>query len=142
MVFYAVLDTNVLVSAFLKCESVPGQILIEALCGRIKPLLCEEIISEYKGVLSRDKFRFDQNDVDVVLTKLISRAIAPGKADITEDMPDPKDAVFYQVTIAGRQSKEAYLVTGNLKHFPVRSFVVSPREMLDLLEQASDGRAF
>ncbi len=142
MDFYAVLDTNVLVSAFLKSESIPGQILLETLCLRIKPLLCEEIIREYKGVLSRDKFRFDQNDVDVVLTKLISRSVAPGKAEITKDMPDPKDAVFYQVTIAGGQSKEAYLVTGNLKHFPVRSFVVSPREMLNLLEQTSDGRAF
>lgn len=28
----------------------------------------------------------------------------------------------------------AYLVTGNLKHFPEKAFVVTPREMLDIIE--------
>ncbi len=32
-----------------------------------------------------------------------------------------------------RRSEEAYLVTGNLKHFPSKTFVVTPREMLDIL---------
>lgn len=32
-----------------------------------------------------------------------------------------------------RHSEDAYLVTGNLKHFPTKPFVVTPREMLDIL---------
>ncbi len=138
MNFYAVLDTNVLVSAFLKSESIPGLILVEALYGRIKPLLCNEIVEEYKGVLGRSKFKFDQNYVGDILSKLIARSLAPGKVEIADPMPDPKDAIFYQVVLAGRREGEAYLVTGNLKHFPTQSFAVSPREMLDLLEKTAD----
>ena len=33
------------------------------------------------------------------------------------------------------QVDDAYLVTGNIKHFPLRPFVVTPREMLTILEQ-------
>ena len=32
-----------------------------------------------------------------------------------------------------RKEDDAYLVTGNLKHFPVRPFIVSPREMLEIM---------
>ena len=39
MRYYAVLDTNVLVSALLKTESVPGRVLVEALMGDIIPIL-------------------------------------------------------------------------------------------------------
>ena len=45
MQYYAVIDTNVLVSAMLKFQSVPGQIVNEALLGKLTPLLCNEIIA-------------------------------------------------------------------------------------------------
>ena len=48
------------------------------------------------------------------------------------DYPDPKDAVFYEVVMEKRKSDDAYLVTGNIKHFPEKHFVVTPREMLDI----------
>lgn len=50
---YAVIDTNVLVSAMLKFQSVPGQIANEALLGDLIPLLCDEIIEEYNKLRSR-----------------------------------------------------------------------------------------
>ncbi len=28
----------------------------------------------------------------------------------------------------------SYLVTGNLKHFPVKPYVVTPKEMLDIMQ--------
>lgn len=46
------------------------------------------------------------------------------------DFPDPKDIVFYEIAIS---KENAYLVTGNIKHFPVRSFIVSPAEMVEIL---------
>ena len=39
------------------------------------------------------------------------------------------------VTMEARQNGDAYFVTGNIKHFPLRLFVVTPREMLTILEQ-------
>ena len=34
-----------------------------------------------------------------------------------------------------RKEEEVYLVTENLKHFPVRAYIVTPREMLDILQE-------
>lgn len=44
-----------------------------------------------------------------------------------------KEVPFYEVVLEKRD-EEAYLVTGNTKHFPKESFVVTPRELLDILE--------
>jgi hypothetical protein len=32
-----------------------------------------------------------------------------------------------------KEHDDAYLVTGNIKHFPIKSFVVTPKEMLDIM---------
>ncbi len=47
-----------------------------------------------------------------------------------ELFPDPKDAVFYEVALS---KDDAYVVTGNLKHFPKSPIVVTPAEMLEIL---------
>ncbi len=52
---------------------------------------------------------------------------------IEEVLPDVKDIIFYAVLMEKRKDEEAYLVTGNLRHFPVRTYIVTPREMLDIL---------
>ena len=49
MKYYVVIDTNVLVSALMKPESIPRVILEEALSGRIMPLLNGEILDEYEA---------------------------------------------------------------------------------------------
>ncbi|MCM1160589.1 MAG: PIN domain-containing protein [Roseburia sp.] len=64
MHYYAVIDTNVLVSAMLKFQSVPEQIANEALLGDLIPLLCDEIVAEYREVLARPKFKFAQRAVE------------------------------------------------------------------------------
>ena len=134
MQYYAVIDTNVLVSAMLKFQSVPGQISNEALLGNLIPLLCDEIIAEYREVLSRPKFKFDQNVVNVLIDGIIDRGIFVDAVTVEEIIPDPKDIVFYEVVMEGRKEhNDAYLITGNIKHFPVKPFVLTPKEMLDIL---------
>lgn len=134
MQYYAVIDTNVLVSAMLKFQSVPGQIANEALLGNLIPLLCDEIIAEYREVLSRPKFKFDQNVVNVLIDGIIDRGIFVDAVTVEEIIPDPKDIVFYEVVMEGRKEhNDAYLITGNIKHFPVKPFVLTPKEMLDIL---------
>lgn len=131
--YYAVLDTNVLVSAMFNDESVPGQIVAEALEGSIIPLYSNEILDEYSDVLTRAKFRFDQRDVRVMIDAIIKRGVAIDAGPVEDVLPDPKDVVFYAVTMEKRKTDDAYLVTGNSKHFPKVSFVVTPREMLDII---------
>ena len=135
MIYYAVLDTNVLVSAMLKTRSVPGQVLAEALNGDIIPVLNDGIIKEYEDVLSRPKFRFDKRAVRVFMDELKRRAVYVDEGFIDDEVPDPKDVVFYAVLMEKRREEEAYLVTGNLKHFPMRAYIVTPREMLDILNE-------
>lgn len=74
-------------------------------------------------------------DVSVLLKELEKRAVYCDASTIEDLMPDPKDIVFYAVTMEKRQDQEAYLVTGNIKHFPEKPFVVTPREMLAILTE-------
>ena len=136
MKYYAVLDTNVLVSAMLKNSSVPGQIAAEALNGDIIPVLNDDIIAEYEDVLNRPKFRFDKKTIKVFLDELKKHAVYSDYGLIEDEIPDSKDVVFYAVLMEKRKDEDAYLVTGNIKHFPVKTYVVTPREMLDIIEES------
>ena len=134
MNYYAVIDTNVLVSALIRKESIPGLVVSHALEGKIIPLVNAEILEEYNDVLRRRKFKFDERAVEVIIAGIISRAIHVDAVKIDDYLPDPKDAVFYEVVMESRKEHDAYLVTGNLKHFPQRTFIVTPREMLNIIE--------
>ena len=134
MKLYAVIDTNVLVSALLRWDSVPGAVLEQALTGSIIPLLSDEIIAEYEEVLRRKKFPFKEQDIEAVTDGIRMRGVFLDPEKAEEKLPDPKDAIFYAVTMEARKDSDAYLVTGNIRHFPLKPYVVTPREMLTILE--------
>ena len=138
MKYYAVIDTNVLVSAALKYKSVPGSIVRLAFDGLIIPVLNSDIEKEYRDVLSRSKFHLSADIVDEIINTFHDKGmyITPEGLDI--DLPDPKDKVFYEVVMEKRKDDDAYLVTGNIKHFPIKPFVVTPREMLDIILKDND----
>ncbi|MBR2592182.1 MAG: putative toxin-antitoxin system toxin component, PIN family [Oscillospiraceae bacterium] len=135
MMYFAVLDTNVIVSALLKNGSVPWQVAEEALHGSIIPVVNDEILAEYEEVLNRPRFQFKKQTVNVFLTDLKKRAVYTEAGVIEDFVSDPKDIVFYAVLMEKRKEEEAYLVTGNLKHFPVKTFVVTPKEMMEILQE-------
>lgn len=135
--YYAVIDTIVLVSALLSPTSIPGQIVVEALRGNIIPLYNDEIIAEYNNVLRRAKFKFNRDTVHLVVDAIIQRGFPIDAGFIEDILPDPKDIVFYAVTMEKRKSEDAYLVTGNTKHFPKVPFVVTPREMLEIMNEST-----
>ena len=132
---FAVIDTNVLVSALLNWTSVPGAVVKEALSGNLTPVLHEKILAEYEEVLRRKKFPFLEADIQTLLKRLKERGVFWAPALIDEELPDKKDIIFYAVTMEARQDEDAYLVTGNIRHFPVKPYIVTPREMLSILER-------
>ena len=138
MKYYAVIDTNVVVSAFLKNNSVPDTVLDLALTGIIIPLLNDDIVKEYREVLSREKFGLDKTIVDDFISEISSRAIFVNAESIDIALPDVKDKVFFEIVMEKRKSSDAYLVTGNIKHFPIEPFIVTPREMLELIVKDSE----
>jgi len=131
---FVVIDTNVLVSALFtqNVEAATVKILDAMLQGRMVPLYNDEIIAEYKDVLHRSKFHFSPSLVNSYLEKICKMGLSAVRIQSTETFPDPKDIVFYEVAL----SKDgAYLVTGNTKHFPKKPIVVTPAEMLDILQR-------
>lgn len=132
--YYATIDTNVIVSALLNRDSVPGRVVEEALDGSIIPIYNNEILEEYGDVLRRPKFKLGRDVVELIIKTMVDRGIAVDAGQVDDLIPDLKDVVFYAVTMEARKSNRAYLVTGNQKHFPNRTFVVTPREMLEIIE--------
>ena len=63
MIRYGVIDTNVLVSAMLKGNSVPGLVLKHVFSGNLIPVFNDKILEEYCEVLHRKKFPFSEEDV-------------------------------------------------------------------------------
>lgn len=133
MKYYAVIDTNVLVSALLKSGSAPWQVAEQALVGDIIPVLNDGIISEYEEVLKRPKFDFNTEAVDALIDDLKKRAVYSDTGEPDGIVSDPEDIIFYAVLMEKRKEEEAYLVTGNMRHYPARTFVVTPREMLEIM---------
>lgn len=133
MKYYAVIDTNVVVSAMLKADSMPALVLKEVLVGNICLLLNQEILDEYLEVLSRKKFHFSVETVINLVREIKKRAIFIDAMPTDESLPDPDDAVFYEIVMEARKETDAYLVTGNIKHFPEKPYVVTPKEMIDII---------
>jgi len=129
----AVIDTNVIVSALLNHdrESNPSIVLNNILSGKILPLFNDEILSEYRDVLSRDKFPFRDSDIEDTLCLFQKKGIrVDSTIPVLEDFPDLDDVVFYEVAMS---TEGAYLVTGNIKHFPINTIVVTPAQMVEIL---------
>lgn len=49
-----------------------------------------------------------------------------------EILVDMDDLVFYEIVMEKRDDN-AYLITGNVRHFPKRHFIVTPSEMIEIL---------
>ena len=132
MKYYAVFDTNVLVSAMItsNSDSATVKVLELVATGRIIPLYNSEIITEYYEVFHRSKFNLRENDIANMLEMLVEQGISSHRVATSEQFVDVDDVVFYEIAL----SKEgAYLITGNTKHFPKTPIVVTPSEMLEII---------
>ncbi|MBR1529703.1 MAG: putative toxin-antitoxin system toxin component, PIN family [Oscillospiraceae bacterium] len=134
MICYAVIDTNVLVSALITKhpDSAPLQIMKAVFSGKIIPLYHETIIEEYLEVLSRPKFHLHPDTIRKFINAVITNGIAVTPVPTGVTLPDMDDLIFYEVTMKKR-NQNAYLITGNLKHFPAEPYIVSPSDMLKII---------
>lgn len=73
--------------------------------------------------------------LNTLVTGLIKRAVFVNAEPVEELLPDSKDIVFYEVVMEGRKSENAYLVTGNKNHFPIKPFIVDSRQMIEIIEK-------
>lgn len=138
MKYYAVIDTNVLVSYLLthNAESSIVKIVGAILSGKLVPMYNDEIINEYDNVLRRDRFGFSMEIVENTIELIKHNGVNCARQSISDIFPDPDDIVFYEVAMS---REDSYLVTGNLRHFPKNGRVLSPAEMLYIIEYAEKG---
>ena len=133
---YAVIDTNVIVSSMLTRNpaSPTRQILDRVRDGIIIPMINDDILEEYTDVLSRVKFSFAQTDVDQMLNMFNSRGQKYVPECLRRVFIDLNDVIFYETYL---MRDDAYLVTGNLKHFPQEPRIISSFDMINILNIVS-----
>ena len=139
MKIYAVIDTNVIVSALLSRhqDSATVKILDYLYDRTIVPVYNDEILEEYATVLRRTKFNFPESTICATLEAIKAGGVKSDRISCEEQLPDPKDIVFYEVALS---VEDSYLVTGNTKHFPKKPFVVTPAEMLQIIDQMKSSK--
>ena len=137
---FAVFDTNVLIASLLSkhSDTATVQVVNAITTNKIIPLYNYEILAEYDEVLHREKFRFSEERIKQALSVIQAFGVNVGTPTPTgEVLPDEDDLVFYEVVMEKR-SDDAYLITGNVKHFPHRTFIVTPAEMMQILSLAEN----
>lgn len=138
MKIFAVIDTNVIVSALISrhTDSATVMVLNSVFSEHIIPVYNEDILNEYATVLRRKKFNFSEDFINETITTIKDKGIHSERVNSGEILPDAKDLVFYEVALS---KEDSFLVTGNLKHFPKKPFVVSPAEMMEIIHTAMFG---
>lgn len=136
MKVYAVIDTNVLVSALFtrNPESATTKVIRALADGLIIPVYNEQIIDEYQNVLSREKFHITPIERKKLFDFIRAYGIYAERTPFDELFIDESDRVFYEVSLS---KEDSFLVTGNLKHYPVEPKVVTPAQMLQILETSN-----
>ena len=94
------------------------------------PLYNDEILAEYTEVLSREHFHIAKSRLDTIINYILEHGIATNRTAYNELLIDEDDRVFYEVALS---EEDSFLVTGNLKHFPIDPRVVTPAQMLQIL---------
>ena len=127
-----VLDTNVLVSALWCKDSKPAQIVQQLLSQELTLCYDYRIMGEYMDVLHRDKFMFIPSEIEDIMNAVelsgISVVIDQNTFVAADDavFADEDDRMFYEVA----KFCNATLITGNKRHYPDKSFIMTPAEFL------------
>ena len=121
------MDTNILVSSLL-AAGPPAIIIDLAVLGKIVPVYSDSILCEYWEVLSREKFGFSSFQVTHLMHDIVRIGISIEDKPMINDVSDEDDMVFYNAAV----ESAGYIVTGNIRHFPKESFIVTPAKFLTI----------
>ena len=140
----AVLDANVVVSAFLRPPGPPGQIVRRLVEDRAFTLVLSPAILDEVGrclFYPKVRKRLPASDEEIEAWVLALGALADmveGKLHVEAVREDPDDNVYVAAALEGRA---AYLVSGDRHLLGLRSYqdvhIVTPRAFLGLLLSAT-----
>jgi len=127
-----VIDTNVIVSAALKPESLQRTTFLLAITRPARLYVSTAILDEYSEVLSRPELRI-RKGIRLQFLQLIKNSghlVVPSRR--LEVAKDPDDNIFLE---CADKAGADYLITGNQKHFPAfwkKTKIISSRQFIDL----------
>ncbi|MBR1402351.1 MAG: putative toxin-antitoxin system toxin component, PIN family [Prevotella sp.] len=129
---YAVIDTNVLVSALItkNPEAATAKVVRLLLEQDFIPMYDADIIAEYEDVLHRSKFPILPEVADALISYIMEHGVETSRIAFAESMPDEDDRVFYEISLS---KEDSFLVTGNLKHYPISARVISPNAFVTFI---------
>ena len=123
-----VLDTNVVVSAFISPGGKPSQIVKMILGRRVELCYNSAILNEYENVMLRPKFSSIINSGSIRrfidLLKSIGISYDPHPSKI--HLQDESDRIFYDTA----RESGSLLISGNIKHYPKKPFILLPADFL------------
>jgi uncharacterized protein len=101
----AVIDTGVLVSALIRRQGTPGDVLRALRDGRFTVIFSVELLVELVDVLGREPFRskyhLQPDDISVLINLIRLRGeLATPRREVTA-CRDPKDDKFLETALAG-----------------------------------------
>ena len=122
-----VIDTNVLVSAALSPKGTCARIMaLISNTDEIQVFYSTKILDEYIKVLAYDKLKIAEYIQKDITNTLTAFGILIEPPTSINPMPDESDRIFYDTAKQAR----AFLVTGNIKHYPPEAFILSPADFI------------
>jgi len=123
-----VIDTNVLVSALWTPARNASTIINLILTDKIVPCFDQQILNEYQVVLSRPRLAFPAGQVNELLSEITNRGLSVIILPSSIRLPDESDRKFFDTA----KYCEAYLITGNIKHYSKDPMILTPARFLDI----------
>jgi hypothetical protein len=88
-------------------------------------------MTEYQEVLSRPHFDISKDERDALFEYIRTKGVEAERTSVNIIFVDESDRVFYEIALS---KEDSFLVTGNLKHYPQEPIVVTPAQMLQIIE--------
>lgn len=126
-----VIDTNILVSAFMSRDGAPARVVSLVLSEQLTPCFDYRILCEYREVLQRPKFGFSSGEVNSMLDWIEHYGRSVVAEPLDDVFIDESDKKFYEVA----KYCGADLVTGNLKHYPKDPQVMNVATFLEKIRR-------
>lgn len=133
-----VLDTNVLISATIQEQGFSAQIRKLWQAQHLQIATSEEILSEYRRVLSYPRItkrhKLDEQSLDGMVKRLREKAIiVPGKIDVGAISKDPDDDKFLACAV---EADATAIVSGDPHLLDLRAFkgipIMKPRDFVEM----------
>ena len=126
------LDTNIVVSAALKHESLQRTVFLLAITNPARLYVSPPILSEYAEVLARPELGIRRGARLQLLDLIRNRSVLVKPRIRLKVASDPDDNIFIECADAARAD---YLITGNRRHFPrywKATKIISTREFIEI----------